>query len=333
MTPRSRRLRVRSERYLPLLLVVAGCQPAGDQMAAADVQEGEERVFATQTQAPTPDYKALLAEAPLADSGWVRREPTSAPPADAKAIGQAWVDRLDQRKALNGYGLSGKGPDGPVSLIDVGMPESEFEAWATPFSRPVFERAGFALAGVVSEPYQGVEFERYRMATAPARDVPARLSHKAEGRAAPGRGEGLFAREAIACGEPIVEWTGRALSLAQWQRVPQRIRENSVQIGDDAYLVPDVLVAGDHVNHSCEPNAGLRGDRTIVAMRDIAAGEEITYDYAMSDGSPYDEFVCCCGAPACRGNVTGDDWRRPELQERYRGWFSPYLAARIRRGG
>ena len=209
----------------------------------------------------------------------------------------------------------------------------EFEAWATPFSRPVFERAGFALAGVVSEPYQGVEFERYRMATAPAGDVPARLSHKAEGRAAPGRGEGLFAREAIACGEPIVEWTGRALSLAQWQRVPQRIRENSVQIGDDAYLVPDVLVAGDHVNHSCEPNAGLRGDRTIVAMRDIAAGEEITYDYAMSDGSPYDEFVCCCGAPACRGNVTGDDWRRPELQERYRGWFSPYLAARIRRGG
>ena len=121
---------MRSECYLPLLLVVAGCQPAGDQMAAADVQQGEERVFATQTQAPTPDYKALLAEAPLADSGWVRREPTSAPPAGAKAIGQAWVDRLEQRKALNGYGLSGKGPDGPVSLIDVGMPESEFEAWA-----------------------------------------------------------------------------------------------------------------------------------------------------------------------------------------------------------
>jgi putative acetyltransferase len=43
---------------------------------------------------------------------------------------------------------------------------SRFEAWATPFSRPVFERAGFALQRVVSEPYQGVVFERYRMATA-----------------------------------------------------------------------------------------------------------------------------------------------------------------------
>jgi putative acetyltransferase len=41
-----------------------------------------------------------------------------------------------------------------------------FEAWATPFSKPVFERAGFVLQRVVSEPYQGVMFERYRMASA-----------------------------------------------------------------------------------------------------------------------------------------------------------------------
>jgi len=40
-----------------------------------------------------------------------------------------------------------------------------FEAWATPFSRPVFERAGFVLERVVSEPYQGVMFDRYRMST------------------------------------------------------------------------------------------------------------------------------------------------------------------------
>ena len=209
----------------------------------------------------------------------------------------------------------------------------EFEAWATPFSRPLFERAGFALARIVSEPYQGVMFERYRMATAPERIAPPRLHPQAEGRAAPGRGEGLFAREPIGAGEPIVEWTGRVLTLAQWQRAPRRIRENSVQIGNDAYLVPDRLAPGDHVNHGCEPNAGLRGDRTLVAMRDIAAGEEIGYDYAMSDGSPYDEFDCRCGTASCRGRVSGDDWRRPELQQRYRGWFSPYLAARIRRAG
>ncbi len=43
---------------------------------------------------------------------------------------------------------------------------SSFEAWATPFSKPLFERAGFRLERVVAEPYQGVLFERYRMATA-----------------------------------------------------------------------------------------------------------------------------------------------------------------------
>ena len=41
---------------------------------------------------------------------------------------------------------------------------TRFEAWATPFSRPLFERAGLALERVVAEPYQGVLFERYRMA-------------------------------------------------------------------------------------------------------------------------------------------------------------------------
>jgi putative acetyltransferase len=41
-----------------------------------------------------------------------------------------------------------------------------FEAWATPFSKPVFERAGFHLERIVAEPYQGVMFERSRMTTA-----------------------------------------------------------------------------------------------------------------------------------------------------------------------
>jgi hypothetical protein len=49
----------------------------------------------------------------------------------------------------------------------------------------------------------------------------------------------------------------------------------------------------------------------------------------MSDGSPYDEFDCECGAANCRGRISGNDWRRPELWERYAGHFSPYLQRRI----
>ena len=71
------------------------------------------------------------------------------------------------------------------------------------------------------------------------------------------------------------------------------------------------------------------GSNLVVAMRDLEAGEEITFDYAMCDGSDDDEFVCGCEAEHCRGLITGADWLKPELQQRYAGWFSSYLARRI----
>jgi hypothetical protein len=64
-------------------------------------------------------------------------------------------------------------------------------------------------------------------------------------------------------------------------------------------------------------------------MRDIAPGEELSFDYAMCDASDYDEFRCLCGAATCRGVVSGSDWRDPVIQARYTGWFSPYLVRRI----
>jgi hypothetical protein len=64
-------------------------------------------------------------------------------------------------------------------------------------------------------------------------------------------------------------------------------------------------------------------------MRDIEVGEELTFDYAMTDASDYDEFTCLCGVPMCRGIVTGADWRDPVLQAKYHGYFSQYLMQRI----
>ncbi len=64
-------------------------------------------------------------------------------------------------------------------------------------------------------------------------------------------------------------------------------------------------------------------------MRDIEPGEELSFDYAMCDASDYDEFLCLCETPICRGVVTGMDWRKPELQKKYVGYFSPYLMRRI----
>ena len=108
------------------------------------------------------------------------------------------------------------------------------------------------------------------------------------------------------------------------------MRRYSLQVEENQYLVSlSDCEPPDYVNHCCDPNSGLAGQITLVAMRDIKPGEEITYDYAMSDGSPYDEFSCSCGSPHCRGHVSGEDWMRPDLWRRYAGYFSPYLQRRI----
>ena len=81
-------------------------------------------------------------------------------------------------------------------------------------------------------------------------------------------------------------------------------------------------------NHSCESNLGMRGEITFIALRDISAGEELTHDWALTDDDDY-SVECHCGTAHCRGTLTGKDWQRPDLQERYAGYFSPYLAEKI----
>jgi hypothetical protein len=82
------------------------------------------------------------------------------------------------------------------------------------------------------------------------------------------------------------------------------------------------------INHSCEPNVGIAGNIVLVAMRDIAAGDELTIDYAMFDTLD-DGMACRCGSASCRGTIRGSDWQRPELQARYAGYFSWHVERRI----
>lgn len=159
----------------------------------------------------------------------------------------------------------------------------------------------------------------------------AYLSPKCEVVAAPGKGgHAVVAREPIAGEELIAMWSGRIIEGDQIETLDEALRHRVVQVEEDLYLVSlSPMEGADLINHSCNPNAGLRGQIAIVGMRDIAPGEEVTIDYAMCDSSAYDEFHCSCGANLCREQVTGEDWRRPELQRRYAGYFSPYLQFRI----
>ncbi len=143
-------------------------------------------------------------------------------------------------------------------------------------------------------------------------------------------GCGIIAIEPISKGEILVMWGGRVITSAELDPTVPEFYRRIIQVDEDLFMFnPLTGDPADCFNHSCNPNAGMNGSNSLIAMRDIDVGEEITFDYAMCDGSPYDEFECYCGAPNCRGRVTGDDWQIPELQERYAGYFSPYLQRRI----
>ena len=143
-------------------------------------------------------------------------------------------------------------------------------------------------------------------------------------------GYGIFAVQAIQTGELLVMWGGNIVGGERLRELSEIAQRHSIQVEENLFLAPHELPEpGDFVNHSCDPNAGLSGQAGLVALRKIGASEEVCYDYAMSDGSPYDEFQCACGSWNCRKRVTGNDWMLPELQRKYAGFFSPYLMRRI----
>ena len=155
-------------------------------------------------------------------------------------------------------------------------------------------------------------------------------SPKTEVRESKIHGRGLFAKADIARGEIVAIKGGHIVDRETLQRdITPRLGPVEIQIDDDLFIAPvnadERELSMLYSNHSCDPNIGLLGEITFVAMRDIPAGEELTHDWAMTDNDDY-SVECNCGARNCRKTLTGKDWQRPELQEKYAGYFSAYLA-------
>ncbi|NBS27585.1 MAG: SET domain-containing protein [Actinobacteria bacterium] len=156
------------------------------------------------------------------------------------------------------------------------------------------------------------------------------LTNLADARETPGKGHGSFAVQPIPAGTFVVCFGGTPLSFDDFASHNADRRSRSIQVDHDLVILgPPEREPGDSINHSCDPNLGLVAANRLIARRDIAVGEELTYDYATSDSVPYDEFVCACASPNCRGTVRGIDWARSPIQTANTGWFSPYLARRI----
>jgi SET domain-containing protein len=158
-------------------------------------------------------------------------------------------------------------------------------------------------------------------------------SPKTEVRESKIHGRGLFARADIAKDEIVAVKGGHIIDRQRLRReITPRLGPVEIQIDNDLFIAPVSDEERDgsmlYSNHSCDANLGLRGEITFVAMRDIRAGEELTHDWATTDDDDY-SIECKCSSPNCRKILTGKDWQRPELQARYSGYFSAYLARKI----
>ena len=161
-------------------------------------------------------------------------------------------------------------------------------------------------------------------------DVQNFLTPLAETFQTPGSGYGSRAIAVIAPGTPVATFGGVAVSYLEVTTSDPDRRSRSIQVEKNLYLLgPAIREPGDSINHSCNPNCGMGNASMVVAMRMIEPGEELTFDYAMSDSSDYDEFECQCKHSNCRGMIRGSDWNLPHIQQRYQGFFSPYIQRMI----
>ena len=157
-------------------------------------------------------------------------------------------------------------------------------------------------------------------------------------RESPIDGLGLFAASAIPAGTVVIRLGGRLVSsrelatlIAAADADPAVPYVDTVTTYDDAHLVLPPGTPIHFGNHCCDPTLWHVGPYELAARRDLREGDEATTDYATQSGAPGFAMACRCGSQLCRGQITSDDWSRPELQARYAWHWVPALQQRIER--
>ncbi len=128
---------------------------------------------------------------------------------------------------------------------------------------------------------------------------PADIEH----RPSPLHGMGVFTQKALAKGEVATVMRG---SVVHAKDMDDDTR--ALQIGPELWLAEDPANPhfDDYLNHACAPNLGFAdGSLALIALRDIAADEELTWHYATSIAAADWRIPCKCGAADCMGHITG----------------------------
>lgn len=87
----------------------------------------------------------------------------------------------------------------------------------------------------------------------------------------------------------------------------------------------DILPISWYSNHSCDGNLGFNANSDLIAIRNIKKGEELTFDYGLTEANPKFKMKCGCGSKNCRKVITGNDWKNPKFFKNNFKYMKPYL--------
>ncbi len=135
-------------------------------------------------------------------------------------------------------------------------------------------------------------------------------------------GRGVILAKDVKKDEIIFIFMGKEITYTggAWQLNP-----NHLQIGYARWIEPSSGSAGRFLNHSCHPTAGIRGKNTIVAIRDLKKGEEVTTDYALSETYPLWHMECRCKNSNCRKFVKPYQDLSDQRRYGFRAYTSKYI--------
>jgi uncharacterized protein len=149
-------------------------------------------------------------------------------------------------------------------------------------------------------------------------------------------GSGLFSTEELASGVIVLRLSGQLVSSNELADLieyansdPAHPYVDTLTVYEDAHLVLPAESDIHFGNHCCDPTMWHVGPYEIATRRVVQVGEELTIDYGTQSGAAGFSMTCQCGSALCRGSVSSNDWRLPQLQDRYRDHWVPALQARI----
>jgi SET domain-containing protein len=135
-------------------------------------------------------------------------------------------------------------------------------------------------------------------------------------------GRAVFAKAEIPKGHLIATFDGPFYDndFDDWT---EDLLNHAIQCGPSLWR--DSKGLARYLNHSCDPNCGIKGRFKVVAMRNIKKGEQITWDYEMTEKSNWWKMKCQCGSANCRKKI-GNYKNLPKGQRRkYSGFISSWL--------